>query len=56
MESCIGERDTVRRDQQIGIVKIRGCRIQELELYRPLAKFGIAIFGWLAEDTRAESR
>ena len=38
VKPCVGERDTVSGDKQIGIVKIRRCRIQEFELDRPLTE------------------
>ncbi len=39
---------TVSRDQQIGIIEIRGCWVEEFELDRPLPEFGgCNLPGWL---------
>ena len=39
VKTCVGKGDAVGRDEEISILKIRGCGVQERELDRPLAEF-----------------
>jgi len=38
VKTCVREGDTISSDEQIGVIKIRGCCVEQFELNRPLSK------------------